>query len=63
MNYIPGADPQGLTGEERHGRTLTFRTEEILDSIAVNYAFDYADYQSYYSVERLYIQDAETTRH
>ena len=46
-----------------HGRTLIFRTEEVLDSIAVIYAFDYADYQTYYSVENLYIQDAETTRH
>ena len=52
-----------LTGDERHGRTLRFRAEEILDSIAINYAFDYADYATYYSVENLYIQDAETTRH
>ena len=63
LEYTPGATPQSLTGDERDGRTLVFRTEEVLDSIAVNYAFDYEDYQTYYSVENLYIQDAETTRH
>ena len=36
LDYTPGAEPQGLTGEDRHGRALYFRTEEILDSIVVN---------------------------
>jgi hypothetical protein len=63
LDYNPGEEPTALTGDDRHGRTLVFRTEEVLDSIAVHYAFDYADYQEYYSVENLYIQDAETTRH
>ena len=63
LDYTPGEDPRALAGEDCHGRTLIFRTEEVLDSIAVNYAFDFADYQTYYSVENLYIQDAETTRH
>jgi hypothetical protein len=63
LDYNPGETPAALTGDDRHGRTLVFRTEEVLDSIAVHYAFDYVDYQEYYSVENLYIQDAETTRH
>ena len=63
LDYHQEGDPIALAGDERHGRTLVFRTEEVLDSIAVHYAFDYPDYQAYYSVENLYIQDAVTTRH
>ena len=63
LDYAPNETPLPRTGEDRHGRSLKFRVEEVLDIIPINYQFDFNEYLTYYSVQNLYIQDAETTKH
>ena len=56
LSYLPDRAVQPLSGEEVHGRVLRLRTEEVLDSIAIDYQIDSAEYVKYYSVENLWMQ-------
>jgi hypothetical protein len=53
-----------MHGSNKHGRALFFRTDEISDSITIDYTdVDMAGYVDYYTSDHQYLRDRETVRH
>jgi hypothetical protein len=52
-----------LDARDRHGRMLKLRVEELLDTVAIDYAIPEIGYWNNYSLKNLYFFDDETVRH